>query len=153
MSQPRLLEPDHVSRPALKMSKLLARAQNPGARAARPQVRGPLARVTPRNRWPRHMSVFESGTFAPRNARSCSKAFAAMACYHGDMSEYTAIMKASGEWWIGWIEEVPGVNCQERTREELLESLRITLGEALDLNRAEARSAAGTDFEEAHIAV
>ena len=76
-----------------------------------------------------------------------------MACYHGDMSEYTTIIKTSGEWWIGRIEEVPGVNCQERTREELLESLRITLGEALDLNRAEARSAAGTDFEEAHIAV
>ena len=27
--------------------------------------------------------------------------------------EYTAIVKHRGEWWIGWIEEVPGVNCQE----------------------------------------
>jgi len=26
------------------------------------------------------------------------------------MSEYTAIVKQDGEWWIGWIEEVPGVN-------------------------------------------
>ncbi len=69
------------------------------------------------------------------------------------MSEYTAIVKESGEWWIGWIEEVPGVNCQERTREELLETLRITLGEVLDLNREEARSAAGKDFEETRIAV
>ena len=33
--------------------------------------------------------------------------------------EYTAIIKRSGKWWIGWIEEVPGVNCQELTREEL----------------------------------
>jgi hypothetical protein len=40
---------------------------------------------------------------------------------------YTAVVKQSGAWWIGWIEEVPGVNCQERTREELLETLRITL--------------------------
>ena len=33
--------------------------------------------------------------------------------------EYTAVVKRCGEWWIGWIEEVPGVNCQERTHEEL----------------------------------
>ena len=48
---------------------------------------------------------------------------------------YTAVVKKSGDWWIGWIEEVPGVNCQERTRDELLESLRMTLKEALDLER------------------
>ncbi|MFT5042742.1 MAG: hypothetical protein ACI8TX_003735 [Hyphomicrobiaceae bacterium] len=54
---------------------------------------------------------------------------------------YTALVKQNGEWWIGWIGEVPGVNCQETSRAELLESLRVTLGEAIDLNRAEARSA------------
>jgi hypothetical protein len=43
---------------------------------------------------------------------------------------YAALIKQSGAWWIGWIEEVPGVNCQERTRAELLETLRITLGGA-----------------------
>jgi predicted RNase H-like HicB family nuclease len=42
---------------------------------------------------------------------------------------YTAAIKQAGAWWIGWIEEVPGVNCQERTREELLETLRVTLAE------------------------
>lgn len=47
---------------------------------------------------------------------------------------YTAVVKQDGQWWIGWIEEVPGVNCQERTRDELLESLRNTLGEALEMN-------------------
>ena len=47
------------------------------------------------------------------------------------MEEYTAIVKRAGDWWIGWIEEVPGVNCQERSREELLETLAITLSEAL----------------------
>jgi predicted RNase H-like HicB family nuclease len=47
------------------------------------------------------------------------------------MSDYTAIVQQSGEWWIGWIEEVPGVNCQEATREELIETLRVTLHEAL----------------------
>ena len=45
---------------------------------------------------------------------------------------YTALIQQHGDWWIGWIEEIPGVNCQERTREELLDTLRITLLEALE---------------------
>ena len=68
-------------------------------------------------------------------------------------TEYTAIVKQSGDWWIGWIEEVPGVNCQEPTREELLESLRITLREALELNRIDAISAAEGSFREVPIAI
>jgi len=68
-------------------------------------------------------------------------------------SEFTAVIKQSGRWWIGWIEEVPGVNCQERTREELIETLKITLREALEMNRQDARSAAGSDFLEVKIAV
>lgn len=68
-------------------------------------------------------------------------------------SSYTAVVKQEGEWWIGWIEEVPGVNCQEATREELLQSLKITLREALELNRTDAIDAAGGDFEELEIAV
>ncbi len=61
---------------------------------------------------------------------------------------YTAVMKQDGAWWIGWIEEVPGVNCQERTREKLLVSLRTTLAEALDLNRQEAIRAAVSNYSE-----
>jgi len=67
--------------------------------------------------------------------------------------EFTAVIKESGRWWIGWIEEVPGVNCQERTREKLLNSLKITLREALEMNRQDARFAAGSDFLEVKIAV
>ena len=66
---------------------------------------------------------------------------------------YTAVTKQSGEWWIGWIEEVPGVNCQERTYDELIESLRVTLQEALEINRQEARSAADGEYREAKIAI
>ncbi len=62
------------------------------------------------------------------------------------MQEYTAIVKRAGDWWIGWIEEVPGVNCQERSRGELLETLRITLSEALDFNREAALAAAGEGY-------
>ena len=39
---------------------------------------------------------------------------------------FTAVVKQDGPWWIGWVEEVPGVNCQERTRDELLKTLRVT---------------------------
>ena len=61
---------------------------------------------------------------------------------------YTAVIKQHDPWWIGWIEEVPGVNCQEATKEELLESLRVTLREALAFNRQEALEAAGDGFAE-----
>ncbi len=42
-----------------------------------------------------------------------------------------ALVKQSGEWWIGWLIDLPGVNAQERTREDLLESLRIGAEEML----------------------
>ena len=67
--------------------------------------------------------------------------------------EYTAVIKQDNAWWIGWIEEVPGVDCQERSREKLLESLRVTLQEALEMNRQDARAAAGDEFIEVKIAV
>lgn len=66
---------------------------------------------------------------------------------------FTVIVKQDGPWWIGWVEEVPGVNCQEPTRDELLATLRVTLVEALAMNRADALSAAGTEYEELSIAV
>ncbi|MDF0667543.1 MAG: hypothetical protein P0119_15925 [Nitrospira sp.] len=63
------------------------------------------------------------------------------------------MIKEEVGWWIGWIEEVPGVNWQERSREELVETLRVPLQEALELNRQEASGAAGGNCEEASIAV
>jgi len=64
------------------------------------------------------------------------------------MNSYTAIVQQQGEWWIGWIEEVPGVNSQGKTRDELLDNLRDALEEALEMNRAEARAAVTGVFEE-----
>lgn len=66
---------------------------------------------------------------------------------------YTALVKQEGDWWVGWVEEVPGVNCQEATREELLETLKVTLQEALELNREDALAAAGEGYQEERIAV
>lgn len=54
------------------------------------------------------------------------------------MATYTAIIKKDSGWWIGWIEEIPGVNSQGKTRKELIENLRSALGEALEMNRADA---------------
>ena len=68
-------------------------------------------------------------------------------------NEYTAVIKQGGEWWIGWIEEVPGVNCQEATRKELIESLKVSIREALELNRENALFAAGDQYSEEKIAV
>jgi predicted RNase H-like HicB family nuclease len=64
---------------------------------------------------------------------------------------YTAIVKQDGPWWLGWIEEVPGVNCQEATQDELLASLKEALREALEMNRSDALAAAGSDYTEVAI--
>ncbi|MGR3301514.1 MAG: type II toxin-antitoxin system HicB family antitoxin [Candidatus Scalindua sp.] len=66
---------------------------------------------------------------------------------------YTAVIKQEDDCWIGWIEEVPGVNCQEKSREELMETLKVTLGEALEFNRQDAITAAGSDYDEEQIAL
>ena len=66
---------------------------------------------------------------------------------------YTAVIKQDGDWWIGWIEEISGVNCQASTCEELLETLKITLREALEFNRQDALLAADSNYQELAIAI
>jgi predicted RNase H-like HicB family nuclease len=66
---------------------------------------------------------------------------------------YTAIIQPEGDWWIGWIEEIPGVNCQEASRDQLLETLKITLSEALELNKQEAIAATRGNYQEEKIVV
>lgn len=57
-------------------------------------------------------------------------------------AKYTAVVQQSGEWWIGWVEEMPGINSQGATRDELLDNLRDALAEAIEMNREDARAAA-----------
>jgi len=66
---------------------------------------------------------------------------------------YTAIIKHDEKWWIGWIEEVPGVNCQEKSREKLIETLKATLKEALEFNRQDAIRAATSDYMEESLTI
>jgi hypothetical protein len=69
------------------------------------------------------------------------------------MQGYTAIVRQDGPWWVGWIEEIPGGNCQESTRDQLIETLRETLREPIDMNRQDALRSASGDFTEETIAV
>jgi len=53
-------------------------------------------------------------------------------------NQYTAVIQHRDPWWIGWIAEIPGVNCQEPSREALLDALRGTVKEAVERNRGQA---------------
>lgn len=67
---------------------------------------------------------------------------------------YRAVIQQRGEWWIGWIEEVPGVNSQGAARDELMDNLRSALEEAPEMNRADALAAAqGAPYEEVRVAL
>ena len=68
-------------------------------------------------------------------------------------STYTALIQRDGDWWIGWVKEISGVNSQGRTREELVENLRSALEEALRMNRDDAEAAASGDYEEVSMTV
>ena len=69
------------------------------------------------------------------------------------MSTYTAIIQKTDEWWIGWIEEIPGVNSQGHTRDELLGNLGSALKEAIAMNREDAIASANGNYEEASVRV
>jgi predicted RNase H-like HicB family nuclease len=64
---------------------------------------------------------------------------------------FSAVIRQDGDWWIGWVEEVPGVNAQERTRPELLKALGEALKDILELNREDARKQMAGDYEEVAI--
>jgi len=66
---------------------------------------------------------------------------------------FNAVIKQDDGWWIGWVQEIPGVNSQGKTRAELMKNLRSALKEALEFNREDALAAAKTDYEEEAILV
>lgn len=68
-------------------------------------------------------------------------------------SIYTAIVQRDGPWWIGWVKEIPGVNSQGNTQEELIENLRSALEEALEMNCTDALAATTSEYEEVSLQV
>lgn len=51
------------------------------------------------------------------------------------MREFTAIYKKDGNMYVGWVEEIPGVNTQGRTKKEVKENLKEALGLILETNQ------------------
>lgn len=49
--------------------------------------------------------------------------------------QFTAIYKKSGKWYLGWVEEIPGVNTQGRTLKEVKENLKEALSLILQTNQ------------------
>ena len=48
---------------------------------------------------------------------------------------FTAVFEKDGKWWIGYIEEVPGVNTQGESLEEARKNLKEALSLVLEANR------------------
>ena len=49
--------------------------------------------------------------------------------------QFTAIYKKSGKWYLGWVEEIPGVNTQGKTLKEVKENLKEALLLILETNK------------------
>ena len=47
----------------------------------------------------------------------------------------TAVYQKHGDWYLGWVEEVPGVNTQGKTMKEVKENLKEALEMVLGVNR------------------
>ncbi len=55
------------------------------------------------------------------------------------MEKFTAVFEQVGEWWIGYVEELPGANTQGRTLEEARENLKEAVQLVIEANRELAR--------------
>lgn len=51
------------------------------------------------------------------------------------MEKFTAVFEQEGEWWIGYVEELPGANTQGRTLEEARENLKEAVQLIIKVNR------------------
>ncbi len=57
--------------------------------------------------------------------------------------EYTAIITIDKDWRLGWIEEISGANARERTKEELLISLKEAARDIIELRMRNNQLAVG----------
>ncbi|MBI5787038.1 MAG: type II toxin-antitoxin system HicB family antitoxin [Candidatus Niyogibacteria bacterium] len=49
--------------------------------------------------------------------------------------QFTAVYKKQGKWYLGWVEEIPGVNTQGKSLKETKENLKEALSLTLETNR------------------
>lgn len=59
------------------------------------------------------------------------------------MIELTVVYEQTDDWWIGWVEEIPGANVQEQTLEEARSSLAEAVELILEANRSLSRASIG----------
>ncbi len=50
--------------------------------------------------------------------------------------EFTAVIEKKGRWFIGTVEEIPGVNTQGHTRAEVRRNLKEAIRLVLEANRS-----------------
>lgn len=48
---------------------------------------------------------------------------------------FTAVYKKRGRWYLGWIEEIPGVNTQGKTLKEARENMKEALAMIIDAQK------------------
>ena len=58
------------------------------------------------------------------------------------MESFTAVYEQVDDWWIGYVEELLGANAQERTLDEVRESLKEAVRLIIEVNREISREAA-----------
>lgn len=51
------------------------------------------------------------------------------------VSEFTAVFQKDGDWWVGFVEELPGANTQGATLEEARENLKEAVALVIEANR------------------
>ncbi len=52
-----------------------------------------------------------------------------------DYMKFTASYKKNGQWYMGWVEEISGVNTQGKTLQECRENLKDALALIIEVNR------------------
>lgn len=51
------------------------------------------------------------------------------------LARFTAVFQKRGNWWVGYVEELPGANTQGKTLEEARENLREAVALIIQANR------------------
>lgn len=55
------------------------------------------------------------------------------------MVKFTAVFEQIGDWWVGFVEELPGTNTQGKTLDEVRENLKEAVQLIIEVNRALSR--------------
>ena len=67
------------------------------------------------------------------------------------MSTYTAVIRQADKYWVGWVQEIPGVIAQADSRDELIENLQITLKDMIDMYREQSLEGMEEPYEKISI--